>query len=119
MGLVTRTLVESATCDACGAEILVDAQARRPHHGVLRSEFGYGSPLDHLGNRECVLCEACWRKACAALGLDPSILQRTTASVVCGACGQPIESEQVHVQHPDGRRWHTACHRRLFGLSQD
>src|SRR3990172_5874837 len=77
MGLRTRTVVESATCDACKTAIpeeLLGASGRA-HYGVLRSAFGFGSPLDHVGGCECVLCEACWRKACAALGLDPSTLR--------------------------------------------
>lgn len=92
MGRVIHTIVESATCDACGATIPVDPPCS-PHHGILRSEFGYGSPLDHVGGTQCVLCEACWRKACAALGLDPSTLTNTgvtpgRSQPYCTWCGQ-------------------------------
>lgn len=107
MPLHSRLTVESATCDACGADLAPNAF----HHGVLQSRFGFGSPLDNVGGAECVLCEACWRKACALLGLDPSTLERRTATVTvaCAGCGQPILPGGDRVHRPDDREWHRAC----------
>jgi hypothetical protein len=110
MSLVARTVVESATCDACGAAIPVDPQVGA-HHGVLHGEFGYGSPLDHGGFKsQCVLCETCWRKVCAALGIDPvTLVQMKPVPVLCAGCGLPIPPDHARLGHADGRQWHGAC----------
>ena len=64
-----------AFCDACNAIIPISVHGE-VDHGILRSEFGFNSPLDNLGERlHVVMCEGCWRKACVAVGLDPGTLR--------------------------------------------
>lgn len=73
---VSRTTVTLAFCDACDAVLPISPYGE-VDYGELMSQFGYNSPLDNLG--ECarvVLCEACWRKACAAVGLNPGTLRK-------------------------------------------
>lgn len=59
-----------AICDGCKRSLI---DAHKPHnanYGRLQTSFNYGSRLDDIGNpEEYHLCEDCWEKALAAVGI--------------------------------------------------
>lgn len=68
---VERKVVD-ATCDGCGS-CLIAQGADNANFGFLKSAFGYGSEIDDCGEPdEFHLCEKCWTKALAAVGLRPT-----------------------------------------------
>lgn len=75
--MIRRQLIE-ITCDGCRATLDPRSTAG---YGELVHHFGYGSPFDNAellaGSKgQAQLCEECWRRACAAVGLDPRALRR-------------------------------------------
>jgi hypothetical protein len=72
-----RPVVTAASCDACTKQLPFIGNG--VEHGVLQNNFGYDTPeLDPLGEprHEAHLCQACYVKACAAVGLNPLSLLR-------------------------------------------
>lgn len=66
--------VVAAECDACKRSLIDTEEPGNTHYGLLRTHFGYGSRLDdhsdlHGGYNDKHLCEDCWEKALAAVGL--------------------------------------------------
>jgi hypothetical protein len=70
-------VITKALCDACGAKLSSECQEnpdgtiRGVHFGRLQNHCGYGSDLDAIVDsaRSLDLCEACYLKALAALGV--------------------------------------------------
>lgn len=66
--------VVEAYCDACKKSLVDKAMPHNTNYGLLRSSFGYGSPLDDIeGQPDFHLCEECWMKALKAVGLEGSL----------------------------------------------
>lgn len=65
------TIVE-AKCDGCNKNLACATKPGNVNCGILQSSFGYGSPLDDMGDaNKRHLCEECWARALAAVGLKP------------------------------------------------
>jgi len=68
-----RTVILRGVCDACGKDLSSEDQKNDDgtpsdvHCGILKSNFGWGSPFD--GEETFEVCEACWEKALWALGI--------------------------------------------------
>jgi hypothetical protein len=68
-----RRIVKVAVCDGCRAGLQDKGLPANVNFGLLKSSFGFGSRLDDIGHpNEWHLCEDCWEKALAAVGLKPS-----------------------------------------------
>jgi hypothetical protein len=67
----TEQTVVVATCDGCGKSLVAPNPPHNVNFGLLRSSFGYGSRLDDIvdDKKERHLCEGCWEKALAAVGI--------------------------------------------------
>jgi len=78
-----KPIVTYASCDACASPL--EFNVTDVEHGRIVNDFGYDTPeLDQLGadvgaRREVHLCQACYTKACVAVGLDPCSLARVGA----------------------------------------
>ena len=90
-------VIKRAVCDACGKPLSSEGQknpdgtAHAVHYGVLKSDFGYGSPYD--GEVEHEVCEACWKKALDALRLPINANIHTT----------PVYCQQEPFRLKDGK----------------
>jgi hypothetical protein len=70
-------VIKKAICDVCGAKLSSECQenddgtVRGVHFGRLENHCGYGSDIDAIDDRtgSLDLCEACYLKALAALGI--------------------------------------------------
>ncbi len=73
--------IVKAACDACGKDLSTEDQKNSDgtpsgvHYGVLANHYGYGSDLDGIDdpNSKLDLCEDCYRKCFAALGIPRGI----------------------------------------------
>ena len=62
--------VVEAKCDACKKNLVDKHKPHNTNFGLLRPRFGYGSRLDDVGQgSDYHLCEDCWEKALAAVGI--------------------------------------------------
>ncbi len=68
-----KTIIEAATCDGCGGDLVDKEEPHNLQRGTLRNDFGYGAePLDPCGATlvaDYDLCGRCFVKACHAVGL--------------------------------------------------
>jgi len=66
-----ETKVIVATCDGCKRSLICPHKPHNTNYGRLQTSFNYGSRLDDAGHpEEYHLCEDCWEKALAAVGIE-------------------------------------------------
>jgi hypothetical protein len=65
-----RDEIIEGQCDQCGQDLMLN-QDGNANFGVLRSNFGWPSKLDQIGQKadEFHLCALCWVNCIEALGL--------------------------------------------------
>lgn len=66
-----ETTVKVAICDGCRRSLICPHRPNNVNYGHLQTSFGYGSRLDTIReSEEYHLCEDCWEKALAAVGIE-------------------------------------------------
>ncbi|MGH9428433.1 MAG: hypothetical protein ACRD2L_19275, partial [Terriglobia bacterium] len=67
---------------ACKRSLIDPEEPHNTNYGLLRTHFGYGSRLEDLsdlyGPNDKHLCEDCWEKALAAVGLTARPIKKAT-----------------------------------------